>query len=321
MSAGVLIVGLGQIGMGYDLKLDPARHVYSHARAFSQHPRFRLLAAVDPDAQRRATFATIYAAPAYADLTEALSAHRPDLVVIAAPTHLHAATLLQVLEAGAAKVVLCEKPLSYDLEEARSMVREATARGVHLYVNYMRRSDAGVLECKRRFDSGQIGAPEKGVVWYSKGFLHNGSHFFNLLEYWLGAMRDFSIVNRGRVWQGVDPEPDVQVVFEKGSVVFLAAWEESFSHYSVELLSRQGRLRYERGGKLIEWQSALPDPQLPGYVKLSESAESIASGMDRYQWHVAEQLARSIDGGSAELCDASDALRTLTNMNSILERL
>ena len=28
--------------------------------------------------------------------------------------------------------------------------------------------------------------PIKGVCWYSKGLLNNGSHFINLLEFWLG---------------------------------------------------------------------------------------------------------------------------------------
>jgi hypothetical protein len=51
-----LLVGLGQIGLGYDLALDPDRYIYTHSRALSRHPKFRLLVGVDPDAgfRRRA---------------------------------------------------------------------------------------------------------------------------------------------------------------------------------------------------------------------------------------------------------------------------
>lgn len=318
MSSGVLIVGLGQIGMGYDLGLDPAAHVYSHARAFSQHPKFHLIGGVDPDAERRQTFTRTYGCPAYSELRAALAHHQPALVVIAVPTQFHELTLRQVLEFSHLKAVLCEKPLAYELDEARSMVEVTAAGNVSLYVNYVRRSDKGVIECKRRLDFGEIAAPVKGVVWYSKGFLHNGSHFFNLLEYWLGSMQSSVVLDRGRLWDGTDPEPDVQVTFERGTIVFQAAWEEAFSHYTIELLSPSGRLRYEQGGKLIQWQPARPDPYFQGYTTLSSTSETIACDMYRYQWHVAEQLARALDGQDASLCSGTDALDTLVSMKKIL---
>ena len=37
-----LVLGLGKIGMGYDLGLDPNVYALTHARAFQQHPDFQL---------------------------------------------------------------------------------------------------------------------------------------------------------------------------------------------------------------------------------------------------------------------------------------
>ncbi|MFN3569201.1 MAG: Gfo/Idh/MocA family protein, partial [Polaromonas sp.] len=245
MSLGVLIVGLGQIGMGYDLGLDPVRYVQSHARAFSQHPAFHLVGAVDPDPQRREVFAQTCHSPAYADLETALGLHQPGVVVIATPTPTHKDTLLTVLSLARPQVILCEKPLAYGTEEGRFMVNACLEKGVALYVNYMRRSVPGFIEIKRLLDAGEIKGPVKGVTWYSKGLLHNGSHFFNLMEYWLGPVQTASVLKKGRTWGADDFEPDVHVVFAKGEMVFLAAWEEAFSHYTVELLSPSGRLRCE----------------------------------------------------------------------------
>lgn len=316
----VLVVGLGQIGMGYDLALDPAEFAYSHARAFSQHPHFALLGGVDTDVNRRATFMQTFCRPAYATLSDALAAHAPQVVVLAVPTELHGETLRQLLVCATPKAVLCEKPLAYGVDEAEDIVRTCAERGVALYVNYMRRSDCGVIEVKARLDRGEIGAPVKGVVWYSKGFLHNGSHFFNLLEYWLGAAQEWQVLNRGRTLGTADAEPDVEVKFALGSVVFLAAREECFSHYTVELLGPTGRLRYEQGGRQIEWQTVRQDENLPAYRVLQTPPESIASGMKRYQWHVAEQLAQALKGREAGLCSGADALRTLTTMQRILKQ-
>lgn len=321
MVLNVIVIGLGQIGMGYDLHLDSEVYVYSHARAFSQHPSFKLVAAVDPMEETRKVFEHEYNCPAYTTIDAALLRHQPDLVIIAVPTSIHSETLHQVLRQSRPKAVLCEKPLSYDLNEARAMVQACVANGVDLYVNYMRRSDSGVIEIKRRLGAGEICAPVKGVAWYSKGFLHNGSHLFNLLEYWLGAMRTSEILSRGRLWGGSDPEPDIRVTFERGEIIFLAAWEEAFSHYTIELLSPSGRLRYEQGGKLIHWQAVQRDVHLKGYIRLAVKPDVIDSSMDRYQWHVADQLAHALNGRDAQLCSGAAALQTLENMKDVLERI
>lgn len=314
----MLVVGLGQIGMEYDLQLDPASYVYSHARAFAQHPAFDLAAGVDADAQRRATFTSSYGRPAHASLSDALEQHRPSVVVLAVPTELHAPMVGEVLRAPQVGTILCEKPLAYDVNDARSIVESCAMRSVALYVNYMRRADDGVIDIKRRLDSGAIGAPVKAVVWYSKGFLHNGSHFFSLLDYWLGPMQRWKVLSDGRSLCSGDAEPDVEVQFARGTAVFLAAWEEAYSHYTIELVTPTGRLRYEQGGALIHWQGIAQDPQLERYRRLAAAPEMIQSGMARYQLNVARQLARACAGERAQLCTGADALRTLIDMNKIL---
>lgn len=319
MSYKVLIVGLGQIGMGYDLHLDPSAHVYSHARAFSQHKKFSLIAGVDGDEQVRQRFESAYHCPAYFNINQALHHAQPDVVVISVPTQLHGECLRQLLGKFSPKLVLCEKPLSYSLKEAEAMVQACHQKGVRLYVNYMRRSEPGTISIKRRLEDNTIKKPVKGIVWYSKGFLHNGSHFFNLLEYWLGKYKNSFVLNPGRLVGDNDQEPDVQVTFEQGSVTFFAAWEEAFSHHTIELLSASGRLRYEQGGEVIKWESLQSDPCFEGYTVLSDVIEQIPSGMKHYQRYVVEQLARVLDGEDAQLCTGIDALHTLNNMQQVLK--
>lgn len=315
-----IIVGLGQIGMGYDLNIDPSKAVYSHARAFSLHPAFELCGGVDPSATQRAIFESHYGQPVYPDIESALTTEMPSVVVIALPTMLHGAAISTVLSHSMPKVILCEKPLAYDLGEARNMVAVCERAGVNLFVNYMRRSDPGASEVKERIESGAIALPIKGVAWYSKGFLHNGSHFFNLLEFWLGPFVNAQVLDSGRLWDNQDPEPDVLVEFERGKVVFQAAWEEAFSHYTIELLSPSGRLRYEQGGESIAWQSTHPDPNISGYEILRATPEMIGNGMNRCLWHVADQIAEALADRSHNLCTGRQALTTLEAMHQIINQ-
>lgn len=313
-----LIVGLGQIGMGYDLHLDSNKFVYTHARALTLHPAFQVVAGVDNFEKHRKLFEEHYKLPTYASIKEALEEQNPIVVVIATPTENHYLAISEVLANSSPKVIICEKPLAYNLFEANQIVDICEKAGVGLFVNYMRRADPGCIEIKSRIESGIISGPIKAVVWYSKGLLHNGSHLFNLLEFWLGPFVQGSVIGPGRICGIHDFEPDIHVEFKKGSAIFLSAWDESFSQCTIELLSPSGRLMYEKGGEIINWQSKQASPNLDGYLELSSIPELIETGMLTYQSHVLNQLLLVMEDLPCSLCTGKDSLKTLESIFQII---
>ena len=321
MALSALVVGLGKVGMGYDLHLDPDMYILTHSRAFQRHPDFQLVGGVDPDLARRRLFEEHYGTPAYADVASAVKSIQPDVVAIASPTAEHHASVRAVLGAGCPVAILCEKPLSYQHGEACEIVDATAKQGCKLFVNYMRRSDRGVVEVKRRLSEGLIDSPVKGVAWYSKGLFNNGSHFLNLLQYWLGDVTDFRILEPGRLWGALDPEPDVAVFFQLGVVFFLAAREEDYSHYTVELVAGNGRLRYEQGGERIFWQGTAKDATCEGYTILNPVGEAIDTDFARVQWQVVDQLAQALHGRQAKICSGDEALQTLEILAEIRLKL
>lgn len=315
MSWAAAIVGLGQIGLQSDLGLDEATHVYSHARAFASHPAFTLVAGVDCVVANRDMLEEHYSVPAFEQVAD-LAQLSPDVIAIAVPTTAHDAVLEQVLTHCRPRAILCEKPLSYELAASRNMVEVCQAAGVVLYVNYVRRADPAVTEVRQRLQDGSIAGPVKGVCWYSKGVHHNASHFVDLLQYWLGPVSGQQLLQPGRRL-AQDGEPDFLLRFAGGEVVFLAAREEDFSHYTVELVARNGRLRYDLGGEKVWWQDAISAPNAPGYVVLDPQPAVLRSDLPRIQWHVATQLARALDGESSSLCSADQALALAGILHSI----
>jgi predicted dehydrogenase len=309
------IVGLGQIGLQSDLTLDAATHVYSHARAFISHPAFTLVAGVDSVLANRRMLEQHYGVPAFEQVAD-LAQLSPDVVAISVPTTAHEAVLEQVLQHCRPRVILCEKPLSYGLAASRNMVQSCQAAGVALYVNYVRRADPAVTEVRQRLQDGRIVGPVKGVCWYSKGVHHNGSHFVDLLQYWLGPVAGQQLLQPGRRL-AQDGEPDFLLRFAGVEVLFLAVREEDFSHYTVELVARNGRLRYDLGGEKVWWQGAISAPDAPGYVVLDPHPAALPADLPRIQWHVAAQLARALDGESSSLCSADQALSLAGILHSI----
>lgn len=319
MTYRALVVGLGKIGMGYDIDADPKTRIATLARAFLEHPKFELVGGVDFNYANRELFQTHYTLPPFSSLESAIEETNPNIIAIAVPTEAHYQVLSQAVQLSKLKAILCEKPLSYDLAEATEMVNLASQSGIMLFTNYMRRCDHAVIEVRRRIVSKEISGPIKGVCWYSKGLFHNGSHFLNLFQYWLGDVRRFQIINSGRLWEKHDPEPDIKVEFEAGKVYFFAAQEEHFSHYTVELIAANGRLRYEQGS--MEWQPSVPDSNNSGYVVLNRNAEVIESDAPRLQWCVVDQIARCLSGENTSICTGSQGLSTLQVLMQIRNEL
>lgn len=147
---------------------------------------------------------------AYDDWQAMLDKHRPDLVLIATPTDLHAPITLAALEQGAH--VLCEKPTAMDAAEAKAMLDKAEALGrVHMVDHELRFNPnrarvaeliaAGELGEIRHVNIANIGASwanpasrPKGDWWslaeHGGGRLGaNGSHQVDMLRWWLGPVR------------------------------------------------------------------------------------------------------------------------------------
>jgi len=312
-----LVVGLGNIGMGYDLDLSPEEYIITHASAFQSHPQFELVGGVDKNQQNCDVFSEHYCRPAFTELKKALVSTKPDIIAIALPTELHSDAIEIVFKNLSPSIILCEKPLSYNLSDAKKIVSLCELNNCSLYVNYMRRSDPASIEVLKRIKNNDLNTPLKGVVWYSKGLFNNGSHFFNLLQSWLGEMDDYKIINSGRLWDGIDPEPDFQVTFDNSEITFLSAKEENFSHYTIELVAENGRLRIDQGGQKVVWQFSDDDKVAKRYTILSDEEEIIHSDMQRSQWNVAEQIAHLSSGEESYLCTGIDAILTLEALENI----
>lgn len=134
-----------------------------HVRLLHEQVSDATVAAVaDPDIERaRAAIAGIPNAVAFDDPQNLIDSADVDAVLIASPDFLHAEQTLACIAVG--KPTLCEKPLSYTVEDAERVVaahREAVGDGIPLvHQGFMRRFDPGYVEQKQIVDSRVHGRP------------------------------------------------------------------------------------------------------------------------------------------------------------------
>ena len=148
-------------------------------------------------------------ADGHTDFNELLRRSDIDAVSICTPNASHHPITVAAAKAG--KHVLCEKPVSMDLDQAQEMIDAADAAGIVLQVGHHMRSWSAATKAKEMIDRGDIGkiayarfrqahdwGGQRTVrgVFGSKAasgggsLLDNGCHLFDLARYLGGDVRD-----------------------------------------------------------------------------------------------------------------------------------
>ena len=145
----VVLVGVGGFGGTYvDALLD---HGEAHGGRF--------VAVVDPTPEVSPRLAEMInrGVAVHKDLASFHATGRADLVIIAAPIHLHVPFACEALARGAN--VLCEKPLAGSVREALAAAKAAGAAGRFLAVGYQWSFSDAVGALKRDILAGDFGRP------------------------------------------------------------------------------------------------------------------------------------------------------------------
>ena len=131
----------------------------THATAHSLDPLAKLVAVCDVIKERADVLAEKLKVKAYYNLKDMLANEDLDIIDVCTggPENggWHFEPTMMALEAG--KHVLCEKPISNDINEARQMVRFATEKNLYLGVNLNHYFTKPADMAKKLMDDGKIG--------------------------------------------------------------------------------------------------------------------------------------------------------------------
>ena len=147
MSANAVHVGIAGLGRsGWDI------HAQTLGRLKSS---YRVVAVTDSQPDRCREAAQALACRAHDDFSALLADPEVELVVIATPSHLHAAQVTEAL--GKGKHVVCEKPMALSSSEADGMIQAAGRAGRVLTVFHNMRYWADFAKVRGVIESGKLG--------------------------------------------------------------------------------------------------------------------------------------------------------------------
>lgn len=304
------IVGCGLIGSEFsDTATLPG--VWSHAAAYAACPDTELVAICDQNVARLDRCGERWGVAArYHDFAQMLDAERPEIVSICTPDHTHYVLIRTALEHPAVRAVFAEKPLALSLEHADELAKLAATRGVVLAVNYSRRYAPGFEQFRKMITDGVFGAIQAVSGFYTKGTLHNGSHWFDLANFLIGPTRQVIGINRmGEA--GEDPTLDVMLEFECGSAGYLhGCAAAAYAMFEMDIVGSQGRARIVDSGFVIEIYGVVASPFGAGYRKLVLQ-DKIEGGLENALLAAIADMVRCLREGGMPRCSGSDASQAL----------
>jgi predicted dehydrogenase len=225
-------VGFGLLGCG-------GIGTAAHAKAISEVPNAKLVAAADIVPERAQAISKDYGCPWYASLEEMLKNPEVEVVDICTPTGLHAEHGIMAAKAG--KHVLTEKPIDRDLAKVDKLIATCKRRGVKFGCIFQVRLTAAAQKIKQAIDKGQFGELLSGsaeTMWFRgddyyasgawRGTLaldggcmwNQGVHYIDLLCWMLGEPKKVlaaSLATRARKIETEDIG-SAQVLFRNGAV-------------------------------------------------------------------------------------------------------
>lgn len=223
------MVRIGLIGTGVALR--------THLPAFRRTGLAEVVGIVGSNLQRAERIAVVHGIPhAYPDYRALCDDPKIDLVVVASPNDRHDPEIKYALESG--KHILAEKPLAMTMGEVEELVRLAGTTDRLALINHQLRFSPYMQAIRARLQSGDLGRlyfirfhfqggsadPTRPFGWHfdeAQGGgvrLAMGSHLCDLIRFWLGEARVYTVHGRmdTLVPERRDPTGDIRPVQTAG---------------------------------------------------------------------------------------------------------
>lgn len=305
------LIGCGKIGSEFD---DHPRveGIYSHAGAYAACAQTELIAVCDVDQDKlHRCAARANVKTCFDDYQKMLRETQPDIVSVCTPDSTHYDLLLEVTMTPGVKAILAEKPLALSTDQAREIVDAAERQGVLLAVNYTRRYSQAYSELRDYLAQGGIGRVQAVSGFYTKGIIHNGTHWFDLARFLLGEIQ--GVMRTGpTVEEDPDPTLSGEIEFASGARGYLhgCTFDQNVSLFEMDIVGTGGRVSIEDSGQRIRFHDLTENPQHAGFRKFVQTRE-VDGELGFAMLNAVEDLVSALTTGTQPLCTGHDALAAL----------
>lgn len=227
-----------------------------HARIYSTHPDVDFVALCARSPEKAAARAAEYGVRPYADIQAMLDAEKPDLVALCLGNQDHFEPTLQVIRAGYPLFV--EKPFTFDLREADTLINEAAQRNLFFAINFNHHYAQPLAMAHRDIAAGRLGdlifatwrfGGHGGTSHPFNNLIETQCHGFDMLEFLCGPIDSAMAQMTDKTAAGYFRTLAIALHFKNGAVgSMVGSYDTSYAYpgtHSVEVSGKRGRLLIE----------------------------------------------------------------------------
>lgn len=328
----VSLIGTGRVGYQFNFSDFPD----NHADAVQAHPNYTLVAGVNRSADKLADFGKRFGVEAlYHDYQLMLEEIQPEICIITTHPQLHAEMVEACAAMPATKAILCEKPMALSIGECERMIAACQEANVLLQINHNRRWHPEWNLAKKLLDDGKIGrlnhiycymeGAKPTPSWtseYEGPLLHDCTHYFDLLDYFAGAVDWLCGMaeQRRRPWP-VEDFAAAFLRFKSGATGLLHAAElTDYTDHGFELRGEKGTLRIH--GETVQLQQSQltrSEPESGFEWNRLRSAEIVHPEPASTYVEALTELAAALEGNGTLRSDGTVGLRSVEMVHAVYQ--
>lgn len=327
------VVGLGKMGL-------------SHLSMIKAHPDVNVVGVCDAAGYMLDVLTKYTGMPKFRNLTRMLDEAKPDALIVATPTHLHADMVRDALRRNIH--VFCEKPLVIDPAEGVELAVLAEKAGLVTQVGYHNRFVGTFSEVHRLLEHGVLGTvttalaeaygpvvlKPSGHTWRSQrstggGCLYDyAAHPLNLLSWYLGAPEAVSGSTLTSIFSThIDDAVASTLHYPQGTAQIIANWSDESQRKMttrITLWGTHGRIYADRQEIQVYLRESaqIPEGYHPGWnvkytTELSETPWFYLRG-EEYSAQLDTFVQRVISGevtGQNDFISATETDRCIAMIN------
>ena len=312
------IIGCGDIGFLFDHK-NFNTGALTHFRALENSKHFSLKAVSEKRRGIRKIIEKDHKIPAYEDYEKMLEENDLDVISIATNDESHMEILKQ-LTRYKPKLVFCEKPLALNYSDVKEIIKIYDKSGIHLQVNYTRRFIDEFSEIGDLIGSGKLGEVESATFYYSRGLIHNASHYLDLVNWYFGSKEDQIIkISEKKGISINDNTVSFNMSYKNGTEIrFIGLNPTKLSFAEIDIIGTKGRIKVNYKNE-IEKYKVSENKIYKGY-KIYNLTASRPVNFYKALPNAVENIYNVLEGRDVLSSPAGNSLKIFDLINRIKER-
>jgi len=305
-----VLIGLGQIGMGYDFNSKKKINL-SHSTFLKNSKNFKLIAGIDKDLKKKKKFENKYKIKSIKNINDLNINDDVDLFIIATPSKTHFEIIKKIYHFK--KPILIEKPLTDNITDIKNIKNIVKKKKIKIFVNYFRNYDLYIQKIFEKIKKKNFFCH----INYSSTLLGNGSHHLTLVHKLLIGKKKISILNNNLKNKIA---PDFKIKLSKGEIMMIKNRPSNYRVDNIHIYLKNKKILINLNPFFIKFYNQIKDPFYENEYLLKNISKKNLSNPNKYMKYTYNKILKFFENKKYSNRELFDILNVEKLLHKIIKK-